>query len=286
MATDDAVARSVDRGECPPTLRVYGWRPPAISLGYAQRLAREIDLDQCAELGVDVVRRPTGGRAVLHWRELTYSVVCSADHPDLGGSVTQAYRKISACLVSGIGRLGVRARVEPRRRPSPSPRGEGVVPPCFTSTTQYEVTVNGRKLVGSAQRRRASVLLQHGSVLLGPEHRRIVDLMPLDSQARKAELASQLESRTTCLDEVLGRETTFDAAADALRRGFEEQLGVGLQESGLTPGEKAEASRLVSCRYGTDAWNLGNGRRPESCSHPAAGQASPTGGPSLGGPPR
>jgi lipoate-protein ligase A len=258
MAVDEAVLEAVRRGSAPPTLRMFGWRPPAISFGYAQRVSREVDLDRCRALGVDTVRRPTGGRAVLHWNELTYSVVCPSDDPSLGGPVLEAYRKISDCLVNGLLYLGVDARFESRRQPSPSPRDRQVTSPCFSSTSQYEVTIQGRKLIGSAQRRIEGVLLQHGSLLMGPEHKRIVELLPHGREGLRERFERELEAQTTSLEEALGRRISFEEVAKALRAGFQEAADLPTIEAPLSPEEAEEAERLARDKYATDAWNLGD----------------------------
>jgi len=256
MAVDEAVVRSVERGAAPPTFRVFGWTPPAVSFGYAQRVSREVDLDQCRALGVDVVRRPSGGRAVLHWNELTYSVLCSGHDPLLGGAVQEAYRKISACLVAGVRCLGANARLESRRQPVPSPRGKRLTSPCFSSTTQYEVTLGGRKLIGSAQRRLGNMLLQHGSLLIGPEHKQLVNLLPQNQDALQARFRRELDRHTVSLQEDLDRPVSFEAVAGALRAGFQETLDIPLTEAPLSPDEEADVERLVREKYGTDAWNF------------------------------
>ena len=256
MAADDALVQSVACGEAPPTFRVFGWRPPAVSFGYAQRITREVDPQKCRQRGMDIVRRPTGGRAVLHWNELTYSVVCSADHPLLGGTVQEAYRKISRCLVAGIKRLGARVQLETGRQIQPSPRGKPLTSPCFSSTAQYEITLENRKLIGSAQRRMNNMLLQHGSILLGPEHQQIVDLMPAGKEALQARFRQELETQTTSLEQALNRPVSFEETADALRQGMCETLGIALIDTPLTPQEVALAERLVTQKYGTAAWNF------------------------------
>lgn len=260
MAVDEAIVRGVEQDTAPPTVRTFGWSPPAVSFGYAQRIGREVDADRCRERGIQLVRRPSGGRAVLHWNELTYSVTCRADDPLLGGSIQESYRKISACLVASLRRLGVDARFEPRRNPVSSPRGEGLTSPCFSSTTQYEVTIDDRKIIGSAQRRLGGVLLQHGSLLLGPEHKHLIDLMPDRRQPLKERFRRELERHTVSLSEA-GRPADFHTVARALRGGFEETLDVALTESTLSPEETADAEHLVESKYGTESWNLGDGER-------------------------
>lgn len=260
MAVDETIVRGIAIGSSPPTVRTFGWTPPAVSFGYAQRIGREVDADRCRNRGIHLVRRPSGGRAVLHWNELTYSVLCRADDPLLGGSIQESYRKISACLVAGLKLLGVAAEFEPRRSPAASPRGEGLTSPCFSSTTQYEVTLGGRKIVGSAQRRLGDVLLQHGSLLLGPEHKRLIDLMPDRGRALKERFRRELDRHTISLAEA-DRPAGFNAVACALCEGFETTLGIALAESSLTAEEKVDAEHLVETKYGTDAWNLGDRTR-------------------------
>ena len=256
MAVDEAMVGAVDSGRALPTVRVFGWRPPAVSFGYAQRVSREIDLERCRKMGVDVVRRPSGGRAVLHWNELTYSVVCPGDDGLLGGSVMEAYQKISMCLVAGLRLLGVDAAFEPKRQPVESPRGDRVTSPCFSSTTQFEVTLGDRKLVGSAQRRIGRMLLQHGSLLIGPEHKRIVELLPRVEEAARERFGRMLDSHTASLEEEMGRPVRFEEVAAALRDGFEKTLGVHLVDESPSAWEATEADRLEAEKYGTDEWNF------------------------------
>lgn len=265
MAVDEAVVLAVEQGHALPTIRVFGWEPPAVSFGYAQRVDREIDPEKCRSLGIDIVRRPSGGRAVLHWNELTYSVLCSADDPFLGGSIQDSYRKISACLVAGIRQLGIKAEFEPRHNRVPSPRADTLTSPCFSSTTQYEITLEDRKLLGSAQRRLGGMVLQHGSLLLGPEHKRIVDLFP-DSQAGLRErFEKQLDEKTTSLSETSGS-FEFEEVARALLAGFRDTLGLSIATESLSAHEKLLAEQLVQDKYGTNDWNLRNsgGDNPET----------------------
>jgi lipoate-protein ligase A len=261
MAADEAVLESVREGVSPPVFRAFGWRPPGLSFGYAQRVGREVDLGRCREMGVEVVRRPTGGRAVLHWNELTYSVLCRGDDPLVGGGVLEAYRRISECLVAGLRLFGVAADLVRAEPPSVRPIGESVTSPCFSSAARHEVVINGRKLIGSAQRRMGDLLLQHGSLILGPEHKRIVDLLRLTSDDLRAQFRRELDEGTTSLEEALGRPVAFDDLAECLRQGFEQRLGLPFVEQPLTGRERARIEVLVREKYGTDAWNFEVHRR-------------------------
>jgi lipoate-protein ligase A len=255
MAVDEAVVRAIEQREAIPTIRVFGWDPPAVSFGYAQRIQREIDPEKCRHEGIDIVRRASGGRAVLHWNELTYSILCAADDPLLGGSIKESYRKISACLVAGIRSLGIDARFEPAHRKVPGPRADTLTSPCFSTTTQYEITVQGKKLVGSAQRRLGDMLLQHGSFLLGPEHRKIVDLFPDTQQNLKQRFKKQLQEKTISLSET-GSDLEFPEIAEAISRGFTDTLGLTLETGSLSSYEKQLTEHLVDTKYGTKDWNF------------------------------
>ncbi len=255
MALDEVLARAVSSGDADPTIRVFGWQPPAVSFGYAQRVSRDIDAQACRRSGVDIVRRPTGGRAVLHSNELTYSVVCGENDPVIGATIQDAYRTISRCLVAGVRALGVEARFEPGRRPAPSPLAKDLAAPCFSSTSQYEVIVDGKKLVGSAQRRFGGATLQHGSLLIGPEHKGIVDLLPENHDRLRKVFSEQLEAHTISLAEAGHPHIQFAHIARALRIAFADELDTELVEGPLQPEERQAAEDLARRRYATDEWN-------------------------------
>ncbi len=254
MAADEALVRAVAKG-ARPAFRVYGWQPPAVSFGYAQRVRREVDAQKVRACGIDIVRRATGGRAVLHWNELTYSVVCAADDPAMGGNISEAYRKISAGLLAGVRALGVDATFESRRHTQPSPRGKTLTAPCFTSTAQYEVAFEGRKLIGSAQQRIGATLLQHGSLLLGAEHKRIADLLPDDKPGLQKRFRRELDRHTISLSEALADTVDFDAAAAAIQQGIQDTFNIHLIEATLSQPERAETQRLIAEKYATEEWN-------------------------------
>jgi len=162
MDRDIEIMEEVAAGECPPTLRLYRWSPPAVSLGYFQDENDVVDMDACRKAGVEIVRRPTGGRAVLHLHELTYSIVVPEVHPFIhNGGVMDAYRAISRGLVTAFNLLNILASVTPEQK------GQGGLAPgsCFDTPSAYEIQVDGKKVVGSAQLRRDGIVLQHGSIL-------------------------------------------------------------------------------------------------------------------------
>jgi lipoate-protein ligase A len=228
MAVDEALARSFlgeDKGTGVPTLRLFRWRPWAVSLGYNQNAA-DLDTAKCAREGIDVVRRPTGGRAILHAQELTYSLTL----PGGRRTILQMYNDIGRALVRGINLFGVGVALQ---RSQPDFRSAYRQPssiPCFTSSARYEIEWRGKKLVGSAQRRFGDgdreVVLQHGSILCGPAHRRLANLLAIDDPAILDQVRGDLQEKTTDLSEILGREVDLGALGECIRRGFEREWGV------------------------------------------------------------
>jgi lipoate-protein ligase A len=257
MALDEAIARTVARGKALPTVRVYGWDPAAVSIGYAQRAQQVIDLTRCARQGIPVVRRLTGGRAVLHEREVTYSVAALRRQWGPAVSVLSIYKYIGRALVAALRHLGIRAQLSrPPWDRTASLRRPGNAHPCFSSAGRYEVMVRGRKLVGSAQRWLEDVVLQHGSVLLGQEHSRLAELLPAEQGSSGRRAARQLTEKTISLSVLLSRPVSHAEVSQALRSGFEEMLAGRLEAESISPQEEALARSLVQERYGRLEWTL------------------------------
>ncbi len=251
MAIDDAVLTTHAQGNNLPTIRFYRWRPACLSIGYAQSMNKEVDLDLCRAAGIDVVRRPTGGRAILHDREVTYSLVARDDNPLVSGGIVESYRKISTGIVDGLRRLGADASATQGRSGLPPARTAA----CFDAVSHYEVTVGGRKIVGSAQMRRGGIILQHGSLLLRVDARQMFDLLRLPSQEVRQRLIADFETQVVALDEVLSRDVGFAEAASAVAAGFAAVFDVDLVPGVLSPEEEALARRLRAEKYGTGGWN-------------------------------
>jgi len=243
MAVDEALWRSRQAGTSPPTLRFFAWAPPTVSLGYGQPLDQHVDLEACRALGVGLVRRPTGGSAIYHdgpEREVTYSVVATADDLGIGPDLLETYRWIGAALLRGLQALGAPAELVPERPP------DGPAPAfCFARTGVYEIEVAGRKLVGSAQRRQGDSFLQHGAVLLDVDEPRLRTLFP----TTRDPLAS-----LTTLRLALGQRPSFEAVATALAEAFVAEHGLDLRPGGLSGEECERVTALVTNRYASPAW--------------------------------
>jgi lipoate-protein ligase A len=240
MRYDERLAQSLVASDRPSVVRFYGWDPPAISLGWHQDIG-EIDLEKCAEAGIDVVRRPTGGRAILHSDEVTYSVVTVASQK----SILSVYQEVSEALVSGLRVLGADVALEKSQPHFPSLYRSSSAVACFASAARYEIHVAGRKLVGSAQRRFArrngeEVVLQHGSILLGPDHLRMVDFLKALDDDQRLELKCELQGKTIDLASALERRVERDEVVLALKRGFEQVWSIEFSPSGI--GDEEEDS--------------------------------------------
>jgi len=231
MAFDIERAEAVDAGKAAPLFRVYRWKPWCISLGRHQQLS-DINTEKAALDGIDTVRRPTGGRAILHAEELTYSVI----FPSEGKGIMEVYKYISEALAAGLSALapGIdMAKSQPNFQKLYKEAGSI---PCFSSSARYEIEYDGRKLVGSAQRRIGATVLQHGSILLGDAHLRLGDYLALDEE-QVSLLRHDLEQHTVSLNTILGRETAYEEVRDALLAGFESQWNIRFVRAQLTHQE-------------------------------------------------
>jgi lipoate-protein ligase A len=243
MAVDEAIMEAVAAGRVPPTLRFYQWEPPCVSLGKRQPLSG-IALGNCRRDGVDVVRRPTGGLAILHTDELTYSLATPSEDPRAAGAIMDSYRKLSQGLIFGLRRLGVHARMQPVSHGA-SPNSSAA---CFEAPSAYEITADTHKLMGSAQTRPYGKLLQHGSLPLSGDIGRLAEYLAFDDDSEREALAAQLRHRATTLGDILGRSVSFMEAAEALARGFSRALNLQLESAALTAGELEVADQLAAAK--------------------------------------
>jgi lipoate-protein ligase A len=240
MAVDEAILEAVAAGQAPPTLRLYAWDPPCLSLGHAQS-AEVVDDEALAAAGWDVVRRATGGRALLHTDEVTYSIAGREATPGLVGGVLPSYRQLSQGLHAGLTRLGL--------HPDPPARAvrreaDRLNPVCFEVPSAYEITVGGKKLIGSAQLRRRGSVLQHGSMPLCGDLTRVVHGLRYPDKEARRRAAERLLLHATTVEQLLGRIVPFDEAANALARGFADALGWSISRGDLTPEERSSSAEL------------------------------------------
>jgi lipoyl(octanoyl) transferase len=256
MAIDEAIMTAHAAGEVPPTLRFYGWQPAAVSLGYFQQADSQIDLAVCRSRGIDVVRRLTGGRAVLHDAELTYSIVVREDDPAIPPTITASYCYFSGGLLAGLKTLGLDARMSIPQAAYGQRKKQSASAACFDAPSHYEITVGGRKLVGSAQVRKNGVILQHGSVLLRFSAEAVAAVLRLPSPEMRDSLVQMLRCRATSVEEALGRQVHWQEVCDVMIGAFSPALGVEFEADGLTEGEAALSARLAAEKYSQDCWNL------------------------------
>lgn len=250
MAVDEAVAWAVSCGQSPPTIRFFRWDPPCLSLGHNQPY-EVVDEGFCRANGIAITRRPTGGRAVLHHRELTYSVVARWGFSPFGNGLQENYRLICAGLISGLRRLGVAAELSSPPSQLEGPTGAA---PCFMQPAGGEVVVAGRKLVGSAMRRWGSVLLQHGSLLLDWDARWQAGVLGLASDAT-------LRAAVVTLKDLLGQEPPWETLVEALGQGLGCKLEADLVPGALSPQEQNHAQWLAQEVYSSHAFVV-NRQRP------------------------
>lgn len=249
MAVDESILEHVGRGESQPTLRLYAWDPACLSLGYAQPYA-DIDRIRLQSRGWDMVRRPTGGRAILHTDELTYSVITPPDEPLMSGSVLESYGRLAAALLEAVRILGLK----PVMKDEAAAERDNSNPVCFEVQSSSEITVNGRKLIGSAQARRKEGILQHGSLPLVGDLSRITQALTFNDEETRQLAARRLLERATTVQSVLGRAVPWDEAAAAFEAGFSQTLGLDFERSALSQGESRRADELVRAKYAHPSW--------------------------------
>jgi lipoate-protein ligase A len=264
MALDEALLLSCQQGLSSPILRLFLWNPPGVSIGYFQSARKTVDLKKCKERGIHVVRRITGGRAVLHQDEVTYSVCASSDYfSRLGENISQTYQRISMALLESLRVLGIQGDwVKPSAERRSSFVDKTSAKPCFLSSSRYEITLDGRKLIGSAQRRfsfrsdrtKKESLIQHGSILTGKGEYNLAELLP---GGRSPELVGRdLDRESACLEEALGRRAEVDEIIPALKAGFEKVFASRMEDSEVSEQEFKLATGLTESRYLTQEWNL------------------------------
>lgn len=250
MAIDEAIAEAVKAGESLPTLRFYGWSPPCLSLGRTQS-ADVIDFTAAKRLGWEVVRRASGGRAVLHMDELTYSIAAREQEPRVKGGVLESYRRLSAGLLRGLKEIDV---LPERAQAYYDDQGE-IGPACYDGPSDYEITIGQRKLIGSAQRRSHNLVLQHGSIPLRGDITRIVDGLNL-TLGEKMALRNRLRWRAVSLEYATGQVWNSADLTQHLINGFSTALKLDFQTEPLSAKELERAHAIRAEKFGNDEWTM------------------------------
>ncbi|MFH1054782.1 MAG: biotin/lipoate A/B protein ligase family protein [Candidatus Altiarchaeota archaeon] len=231
MGLDEGIMQHISEGRSPTTLRFYRWRPAAVSVGYFQSLREEVDVDACYLNKVDVVRRVTGGGAVYHDKELTYSFIAREDAvPD---DILESYRMVCSGLIEGFMLLGIKAEFVPLN----------------------DIVVGGKKVSGNAQTRRMGCVLQHGTVLLDVDVDRMFSLLRVPSEKLRGKLIADVKERVTSVKGVLRKDVSYDIAAEAFKKGFTKALKLKLVDGAPSESEIGLAHELDCCKYSTMEWN-------------------------------
>ncbi|MDH7506705.1 MAG: biotin/lipoate A/B protein ligase family protein [Candidatus Thermoplasmatota archaeon] len=234
MAIDNAVLVANSKGFTPPTVRFYTWKPPAISIGYFQSLNDEVDIDACNNLGVQYVRRITGGGAVFHEKELTYSVVIPEANPKVPKNILQSYSKICGAIVKGLKHLWIESKYAPIN----------------------DIIVNNKKISGSAQTRKFKTVLQHGTVLIDVDVDKMFKVLKVPNEKIKDKLIADVKQRVTSIKHVSGNNVSFDEVADAMKLGFEQEFDVELIDGSLSEKEINLAKKFEKECFSTSKWNF------------------------------
>jgi lipoate-protein ligase A len=262
MAIDEAVLLETIHHNKPPTLRFYGWRQPAISIGYFQELQKEINDDQHLLSDVKIVRRITGGKSVYHRDEITYSIAAGSSTDLFPDDVAGTYKIISLCLLRGLSNLGIHAKLAETTsaRADKEPDLDAC---CFSVPAGNELIVAGRKICGSAQTRIRGGFLQHGSLLMTFNPVETADMI---LSPAVPEYYVKLKKSVTAVNELLPAPVSAEALCSALKKGFVDELGIDMTEGTLTPSEKALIRRLIK-KYESDAWNRERNKKRISQIH-------------------
>ncbi|MER2172443.1 MAG: biotin/lipoate A/B protein ligase family protein [Psychrobacillus psychrodurans] len=257
MAMDEALLDWHSEGLIPPVIRFYEWNPATLSIGYFQTVEKEIDMDAVKRLGLGFVRRPTGGRGVLHEHELTYSVIVTESYPSMPATVTEAYRVISEGLLLGFQNLGLNAYFS---IPNTDEQKENLKKPksavCFDAPSWYELVVEGKKVAGSAQTRQKGVILQHGAILLDLDEDKLIETFKFTSDEVRNRVRKGLSQKAVSINKIISKPVTIEECKVAFKKGFADALEIELVEYTLTEEQQNYVKELEATRYDNDEWNF------------------------------
>lgn len=252
MAIDECLIRWLEAGDIPPTLRFYGWSAPTLSVGKNQKITRAIDLDAVKRHDCEFVRRLTGGSAVLHDDELTYSLVISEADPHIPKSVTEAYYILSKGVLEGYRELGIQADYAIPKREIRKER----TAVCFEETAYYEMIVAGKKISGNAQTRKSGVLLQHGSIPMSMNEHVLFDLFNFSSEALRERQRKSFQNKAITINDITKKKHTYPMLEKAFLTGFQRGLNINIEPIVLSDEQWAEIKQLSETKYRQDDWNL------------------------------
>ena len=255
MALDEALLDWHSEGLMPPIVRFYGWNPATLSIGYFQNVKKEINMEEVKKHNLGFVRRPTGGRGVLHEHELTYSIIVSEDYPNMPATVTEAYRVLSEGLLIGFQKLGLDAYFsvpDTDEKKSDLKNPKSAV--CFDAPSWYELVVEGKKVAGSAQTRQKGVILQHGAILLDLDEDKLVSLFNYPSEEVKARVRRGLPEKAVAINRLRETPASMEECVEAFKAGFAEGLDVNLEPYFLTTEQVEYVQALEKSRYAHDDW--------------------------------
>ena len=233
MAIDEAISHACGEEKSPTTLRLYGWKSPTVSIGYGQNAHSDIDFNFCKSAGIDVIKRPTGGRAVLHENELTFSISSSTENPLFPKNILKSHKKISEALLVGINRLGIKAELHHKSKKK-LPRH----PVCFYSPSMYELVVDGKKIVGCAQRRFKNSFLEHGSIPLRLNRNKISSILKDNLFSSNKNIESFYLENMAGLHELGSYFFPIDQIIKNIVAGFEDYFGISFEEGNLSTYER------------------------------------------------
>ncbi len=234
MGLDETILEEVVSGSELPTLRLYGWSPENVTIGYFQGMEEEVDLEACERLGVSYLRRTTGGGAVLNAQEVTYNLVAPVGFAGIPKQILDSYRYICGGVLAGLRHMGVEAEFIPLN----------------------DLVVNGKKISGNAQTRRGDYLLQHGTILLQVDVEKMFSLLKVPAEKLKGKLIADVKQRVTGLEILLGRAVTFDETIAGMVQGFGEHLQVEFERKPVTAVELQRAQELADEKYANRMWNF------------------------------
>ena len=237
MAIDEAIMQAIKEDNAPPTLRLYRWKPSAVSIGTFQGMRDEVAIDYCKSNGIDYIRRITGGGAVYHDYngEITYSILMPKKHPLALTDIIDSYKLLCGGIIKALDYLGIKnAEFKPIN----------------------DVNVGGKKVSGNAMTRRLGCALQHGTVLLDLDVNQMFTILKVPQEKISDKMISDVKERVTSIRDILDRPVEVDELREALARGFSDALQIELNVGKLSKEEQNTAAKLAKEKYSTDEWNF------------------------------